>query len=48
MKNKITVIIKELERCAKQNESEFDVGATAVAGEQRRMIKILKRLRKED
>ena len=55
MGEKITVIIRDLERCAAQNESDARVGsgrdsddreqARAVAGEQRRMIGILKTLR---
>jgi hypothetical protein len=53
IREKLVAIITDLERCAKQNEADAKTGAgwgphpldgeaRAVAGEQRRMIKILK------
>lgn len=49
IKEKIQELIKELNRCAKQNEKDAqwpcsDIQAWAIAHEQRRMIKILKKL----
>ena len=55
MRKQILALIKELRRCAKQNEIDvkpYDpwendvVGARAVASEQRRMIKILRTILK--
>ena len=52
MRDKIRAIIRDLERCAKQNESDaangtdyLDIASCrGIAGEQRRMIRILKQL----
>lgn len=55
MHEKITTIIRDLERCAKQNEADARTSsamscsrdlahASGVAGEQRRMIRILQEL----
>ena len=58
MRNKLDSIIKESERCAKQNETDARNRSTSdddyespsagiVASEQRRMLKILKACRKD-
>jgi len=54
MKEKLEALIKDPRRCAKQNDkdandlvSTWAAGARAVAGEQRRVIKLLRKIIRE-